>query len=83
LFRLRAPEQAKRKRYDWASLLARVFAVDVLTCERCGAGPMQRIAVVVRADAVRAILDSVGLAADSPEPAPARLSEQGDMFEIA
>jgi hypothetical protein len=70
----------RRKRYDWAALLARVFAVDVLQCPRCHTGRMQKIAVVVRADAVRAILESVGFAADSPKLAPARLPEQGDLL---
>jgi hypothetical protein len=71
----------KGKRYDWATLLARVFAIDVLTCPRCGMGAMQRVAVVTRAQSVRAILESIGLAADSPEAAPARLPEQAEMFE--
>ena len=74
---------AKRKRYDWASLLARVFAVDVLRCPRCATGAMQRIAVVIRTSSVRAILASVGLPADSPGPMPSRYPEQSEMFEVA
>ncbi len=71
---------ARRKRYDWARLLARVFAIDVLTCATCGAAGMQRLAFVTRPAAIRAILESVGLAADSPAPAPSRLGEQaGDV----
>ena len=74
---------AKRKRYDWASLLARVFAVDVLRCPRCATGAMQRIAVVIRTSSVRAILASVGLPADSPGPMPSRYPEQSELFEVA
>ena len=39
----------------WAELLRRVFAVDVLRCDRCG-GRRRLIATVMRPSAVRAIL---------------------------
>jgi len=73
----------KRKRYDWASLLARVFAIDILTCPRCGTAAMQRLAVVVRRESVRAILASVGLPADSPELTPNRRPQQAEVFDAA
>lgn len=69
----------RRPRTDWARLLARVFSVDVLACPRCQA-PMQRIAWVTRPDAIRKILASVGLPADSPTPAPSRWLAQGELF---
>ena len=69
----------RRPRYDWASLLKRVWAIDVLACPRCQA-PMQRIAWVTRRDAVRKILASVGLPADSPEPASSRWPAQDELF---
>ena len=34
----RARELGRRRRYSWAELMKRVFAVDVLRCPRCGAG---------------------------------------------
>jgi hypothetical protein len=71
-----------RPRYDWATLLARVFSADVLKCDRCQAR-MQRIAWIQQPDAIRKILRSVGLAADSPEPAPSRWPEQTDLFAVA
>jgi hypothetical protein len=38
-------EQAPPSRYPWAALLARVFAVDIATCPRCG-GSMRLLEVV-------------------------------------
>ena len=55
-------------------MMARVFAVDVLECPSCRSR-MQRIAFITKPDAIRAFLASVGLPADSPAPAPARLRE--------
>ena len=78
-----ASHERKSKRYDWARLLARVFDVDVLSCTRCGAGRMQRVAFVTKPAIIRAMLSSVGLAADSPVPAPSRLGHQTDLFDVA
>jgi hypothetical protein len=72
-------QRARRPRYDWAALLKRVWAIDVLACPRCQA-PMQRIAWITRPDAIRKILASVGLPVDSPEPAPSRWLAQGELF---
>ncbi len=66
-------------RLGWAALMARVFDIDVLECPKCKAR-MQQIAWVMRPSAIRAILDSVGLPADSPVPHPARLPEQADLL---
>ena len=72
----------RRPRNDWAALLARVWAIDVLECPRCQ-GRMQRVAWVMRPDAIKRILASVGMPADSPEPAPSRWRPQAEMFESA
>jgi len=58
-----------RRRYTWSKLMARVFAVDVNRCPICES-EMQRIAFITKGDAIRKILDSVGLPADSPKAAP-------------
>lgn len=62
-------------RLSWSELLARVFAVDVFRCPRCESR-MSRIAWITDRDVIRKILNSVGLAADSPAPHPPRLYEE-------
>ena len=49
-------------RLDWAALLKRVFAVDVMVCSRCD-GPMKVIAFLEESAVVRTILDHLGLPA--------------------
>ena len=56
---------------DWASLLRRVFAVDILACGRCG-GRMRVLAVVDNPPAVTKILEHLGLPAVPLDTAPAR-----------
>jgi len=73
----------RRRRYSWSKLLARVFAADVLECPRCHSKEMQQIAVITQADAIRRILTSVGMAADSPKLSPARSWGQGELFDAA
>lgn len=53
-------------RLDWAALLKRVFAVDVLECSRCR-GPMRLIACIEEQAVARKILLHLGLPA---EPLP-------------
>jgi hypothetical protein len=72
-----------RHRYEWAKLLARVFSIDVLKCSKCKTGRMQRIAWITNPPVIHAMLASVGLPADSPEPAPSRLPEQMDWTDAA
>jgi hypothetical protein len=52
-----APAPGARPAYSlpWASLLSQVFALDVLTCPRCGS-PRRLIAVLTDPRVVRAIL---------------------------
>jgi hypothetical protein len=54
-------------RLDWAALLKRVFAVDVMACSRCD-GPTKVIAFLEEPTVVKAILTHLGLPA---EPLPA------------
>ena len=53
-------------RLDWASLLKRVFGVDLLKCSRCQ-GKMRLIACIEERDVARKILEHLGLRA---EPLP-------------
>ena len=66
------------QRLAWAQLLARVFAVDITLCPRCG-GRMQWIAAVTDPDSIRTYLTGVGLPADPPVMAPARPPPQPEL----
>ncbi len=62
--------------------MARVFEIDVLQCERCGQKGMQRVAFITDGSAIKAILQSVGLATAPPDRKHASLSEltvQGEL----
>ena len=53
-------EHERQRRYTWSQLLARVFAVDVLRCDRCGSR-MQRVEwVVTRPERIKALLKATG-----------------------
>ena len=67
------PSEAPRHRHrvEWARLLARVFQMDVMTCDACG-GPMKVIAALTEPDAIRKYLDHVGLPSPAPPISPAR-----------
>jgi len=60
-----------RRRYPWAELLRRVFAIDVLRCALCG-GRREVIAQLTDPAVVRAILMSRGLPTAVPVLHPAR-----------
>ena len=52
-------------RWTWARLLHRVFAIQVLVCDRCG-GPRRILGTVTEPHAVRRVLAALGLAAEPP-----------------
>jgi len=58
---------APRRRWRWAQLLQRVFAVDVLSCPNCG-GRMRVISMIDDPRVVRRILRHLGLAGDEGLP---------------
>ena len=60
-----------RRRYTWASLLRRVFLIQVLVCPRCG-GPRRLLAAIQDPESIRKVLGSLGLLADVPLLAAAR-----------
>jgi hypothetical protein len=63
----RAAAAPVSRRWSWARLLRRVFALDVLVCARC-AGPRRILGAVTEPHAVRRLLAALGLAAEPPPP---------------
>jgi hypothetical protein len=69
----RVPATLLARRLDWAALLARVFAIDVLRCSECGGG--RRVpAFLTDPSVVKKILVHLGLPSRPPLVAPARAS---------
>ncbi len=64
------PESKAPRRIGWACLLARVFAVDVTICRKCG-GRMRILEVVDTPDAVARVLH--GARAPPRQPPPGQL----------
>jgi len=60
---------------EFAELLRRVFAIDILVCARCG-GKMKLLACISDEKIAARILSHLGLPASSPPLAPARLPAQ-------
>ena len=58
-------------RLAWATLLGRVFAIDVLHCERCG-GRRQLVTLIQTPQVAEKILAHLGLSTRAPAAAPAR-----------
>ena len=60
-------ETAKQRSRNcsWAQLMKRVFAIDVLQCDRCG-GVMRLMAAIHSPEATRKILDCLGLPSRPP-----------------
>jgi len=65
------------RRIDWANLLRRVFMLEVLACA-CG-GSRRVISSIEEGPAARRILKHLGLPAEAPSAAPARIG-QGELF---
>ena len=61
-------ETKRSSRHPWAWLLRRVFAVDVLSCERCK-GRMRLVSLANEPDEISRVLAKVGL---GPRPPPRR-----------
>ena len=77
-----AEEQNPRPRnYTWAQLMARVFALDVLECPRCGSR-MRILAAIEDPVVARKILDSLDLPSRPPPVAPARRNLQPTLTEF-
>ena len=61
---------AARRRYSWAELLRRCFAVDVLAC-KCG-GRLELLSLIQNGAVARKILDHLDLPSELPRFRPAR-----------
>ena len=59
------------RNYTWAELMKRVWALDVLECPRC-LGQMKVVAAIHSPDAIRKILECLGLPSRAPPRAPAQ-----------
>ena len=65
----------------WAELIRKVYGADALECPRCH-GRMRIIAAVQRPDAVRRILEHLGLPADPQVLSPARGAAYSDLLDL-
>lgn len=61
----------KPRNFLWAELMRRTFDVDVLTCPWC-AGPRKLIALIQKPEAIRKILEHLGLPSQPPGISPPR-----------
>ncbi len=63
------------RNYSWAELMKRVWKVDVMECPRCQ-GRMRILAAIHSPDAIRGILECLGLPTRAPPICPALRDEQ-------
>ena len=66
------------RNYSWAELMKRVFSIDVLQCPRCG-GRMRIIAAIHPPDAIRKILECLGLSS-RPPPIVSAIPDMDDPY---
>ena len=70
-----------------AVLLKRVFMADALTCPKCQ-GRMKILAAITKPEAIRKILDHLGIASEAPRrtaarpPPQAELSGKSDLAKV-
>ncbi len=64
------PSRCHGRNYCWSELLKRVFEIDVLECPRCG-GRMRILCAINPPDAMRKILECLGLPSRAPPIFPA------------
>jgi len=68
----------RKRRLQWAELLRRVFAIDVLKCDKCG-GNRTIVSAITEPDVIRAILSCLGLATNAKSLHPARAPPQSEL----
>ena len=69
--------QGHPRNYTWSELMKRVFGFDVLKCNRCG-GRMRILCAINSAEAIKKILDCLGLPSRPPPIFPAVLEHPYD-----
>ena len=67
-------KKSRRKNWSWSEMMRRVFDLDVLECAACG-GKLRVLAAIQDPDAIRAILDCLGLSSRPPPPPSPTLSD--------
>ena len=72
--------ETRPRNYSWAELMRRVFEIDVLECPSCH-GRMRILAAIHSPDAIRAILECLGLPARAPPVAPAEPESEADVWQ--
>ena len=72
------PQPLGRQNYSLSQLMRRVFAIDVLECPRCG-GRLRILAAIQSPDAIRKILDCLGLPSRAPPIRPAMPRNQAEL----
>jgi len=65
----------KNRRMSWAELLARVFAIDMKHCPNCGSENFKPISAILETSVIKKILTHLGLPAEPPDIAPARIRQ--------
>jgi len=65
-------------RLRWAILLKRVFMTDVLTYPKCQ-GRMKILAAITKPEAIRKILDHLGIPSEAPRRTSARPPPQAEL----
>jgi hypothetical protein len=65
-------------RLPWALLLKRVFMTDALTCPKCQ-GRMKILAAITKPEAIRKILDHLGIPSEAPRRTSARPPPQAEL----
>jgi hypothetical protein len=69
-------------RLPWALLLKRVFMTDALTCPKCQ-GRMKILAAITKPEAIRKILDHLGIPSEAPRRTAARPPPQAELSSTA
>ena len=69
-------------RLPWAVLLKRVFMTDALTCPKCQ-GRMKILAAITKPEAIRKILDHLGISSEAPRRTAARPPPQAEFSGAA
>jgi uncharacterized protein YbaR (Trm112 family) len=72
----------RARRLDWATLLRRSFALDVLACPRCQ-GPMRLISVVESPAVIGKILAHLGLSVAPARAGPRLALQQGHIDALS
>jgi hypothetical protein len=73
---------ARVSRLPWALLLKRVFLTDALKCPKCK-GHMKILAAITKPEAIRKILDHLGIPSEAPRRSSARPPPQAELARMS